>query len=164
MDVNALTLAVISKAGFGKEVDWMSNSEQEKNLPKGHTMSFLKAISDTTRYMVAILVAPGWLLNLTPLKKSHAAYTELDRYLREMIQADDSRIKGNANYESSAARGNLLTAVMRASINEGKSNKTLSKGDRKEAFTEDEVMGNLFIYLLAGNEFDALRRSYDRRN
>ena len=150
MDVNALTLAVISRAGFGKEIDWMSNSEQERDLPKGHKMSFLKAISDTTSYMVAILVIPGWLLNLTPLRKAHAAHKELDKYLRELIREEGTRIKASADHESSAARGNLLTAVMRASFNEAKLNNQFSKMERKEAFTEDEVMGNLFIYLLAG--------------
>ena len=150
MDVNALTLAVISRAGFGKQTDWTRSKEHEENIPAGYKMSFLKAISDTTGYMVTILVFPGWLLSLTPLKKAHTAQKQLEQYLREMIREERQRIEQNADYQCLTARGNLLTAVMRASFNEAKSNAQYSNITRKEAFTEDEVMGNLFIYLLAG--------------
>ena len=152
MDVNALTLAIISKAGFGKDVDWMSNEQQELNLPQGHRMSFLKALSDTTTHMVAILVTPGWLLKLTPKSKAHLAHRELDAYLRELIREENLRIQANKDLESSTARGNLLTSVIQASNSEAKANRDQSSSnvERKDGFTEDEVMGNLFIYLLAG--------------
>ncbi|KAL8898399.1 MAG: hypothetical protein Q9207_006722 [Kuettlingeria erythrocarpa] len=162
MDVNALTLAVISKAGFGKQVDWMSNTQHELSLPQGHRMSFLKAISDTTTHMLAILVAPAWLLRLTPLAKAHFAHRELDTYLRELIREESARIEANKDHQSLTARGNLLTSVMRASHNEAKggTQQNASKGERKDGFTEDEVMGNLFIYLLAGYETTANAIAY----
>lgn len=153
LDVNGLTLAVISLAGFGKPVQWTSNSEdQTKNIPKGYKLSFLKAINDTTAYMIAILLLPGWLMTMTPLAKAALAHSQLDKYMREMIRNEKKNISENKDHESSTARGNLLTSLMRASANEA----TSSKGNgKKVAFTEDEVMGNLFIYLLAGYETTA---------
>ena len=153
LDVNGLTLAVISLAGFGKPVEWTSNSEdQTNNIPPGYKLSFLRSINDTTKYMIAILLLPNWLMSLTPLKNAALAHSQLDKYMREMIRGEKKNISENKDHESSAARGNLLTSLMRASANEASSTKGNGK---KVAFTEDEVMGNLIIYLLAGYETTA---------
>lgn len=145
-DVNLLTLAVISRAGFGKTLDVTAKEGEGQDIIAGHKLSFFKAIHNTTNYIVAILMWPGWLLNLTPMRQAHVAHVELDKYLREMIRSERARIESNEYHESTTARGNLLTAVLRASRLDSKG----SGNARKEAFTEDEVMGNLFIYLLAG--------------
>ncbi|KAL8737129.1 MAG: hypothetical protein Q9181_002000 [Wetmoreana brouardii] len=152
-DVNSVTLAVISLAGFGKRVDW-TNSVDEY-VPPGYKLSFLKAISDTTTYMVAILLFPGWVLNLSPLSKAHTAHVELDKYLREMIRKEQSRMGRDSSYENSEARANLLTSVIRASKTEAQIHSKETGSSRKDMFTENEVMGNLFIYLLAGYETTA---------
>ncbi|KAF4540642.1 Cytochrome P450 oxidoreductase [Lasiodiplodia theobromae] len=160
-DVNRLTLAVISRAGFGKTLDVTAKDGEGQTIPPGHQISFFRAIHNTTNYMVAILLLPGWLLNLTPLRKAHVAHRELDRYLREMIRHERARIEENADHQSATARGNLLTAVLRASWSDSKQNTgaTAEKG-RKKGFTDDEVMGNLFIYLLAGYETTANAIAY----
>lgn len=122
-----------------------------ETIPKGYSMTFLKAISDTTGYMIAILLVPRWLLKLTPLRKAGIAHSQLEKYLRKMIQTEQKRIAKNENDESSIAKGNLLTEVLKASASNNLSDdKSIRPGERKDAFTEDEVMGNLFIYLLAG--------------
>ncbi|KAI9878966.1 MAG: hypothetical protein M1830_010020 [Pleopsidium flavum] len=156
LDVNGLTLAVISLAGFGKRLDWTSNSgDTNKSIPPGYKLSFLKAISDTTGHMIAILLLPNWLLRLTPLRKAALAHTQLDKYMREMIRAEKIKIRENKDHQSASARGNLLTSVMNASASEAAASIKAGGHIRKEAFTEDEVMGNLFIYLLAGYETTA---------
>lgn len=156
LDVNGLTLAVISQAGFGKRLDWTSNStEQAKNIPPGYKRSFLQAINDTTSHMAAILLLPNWLLSLTPLRKAAIAHRQLDKYMREMIGLEKEKIARDKDHQSESARGNLLTSLMRASAHEAAA--TLKAGDtgRKTVFTDDEIMGNLFIYLLAGYETTA---------
>ncbi|KAI5200803.1 hypothetical protein E4T38_06384 [Aureobasidium subglaciale] len=156
-DLNALTLSVISLAGFGKQINWTTSDEEHQDIPEGYIMSFLKAISDTTGFMVAILLFPGWLLRMTPLKKANEAHMELDKYLRQMIRNERGRIAAGATSDTRAVatRGNLLTSLLEASHSESKSSKNSSDGVQKRAFTEDEVMGNLFIYLLAGYETTA---------
>lgn len=154
MDVNSLTLAVISLAGFGKRVDWMSSSD-DQHIPRGYKLSFLKAISDTTAYMVAILLFPGWLLNLSPWRKAHTAHVQLDKYLRQIIREEKSSLEQDSSYQNSKARANLLTSVIRASRTEAQIDSQKTGSSRKDMFTEDEVMGNLFIYLLAGYETTA---------
>ena len=150
MDVNSLTLAVISLAGFGKRVQWTDEKAQEQSVPEGYQISFLKAISDTTANMVPILLFPGWLMSVTPLRSVYQAYCQLDKYMREMVRIEKKRAEEDQDHESLNARGNLLTAVMKVNASEARGVKG-SSTDRKESFTENEVMGNLFIYLLAGN-------------
>ncbi|KAH7034013.1 hypothetical protein B0J12DRAFT_744644 [Macrophomina phaseolina] len=58
-DVNLLTLAIISRAGFGKPWQWTAESGDGRDVPEGHRLSFFKAIHNTTNYMVAILMLPG---------------------------------------------------------------------------------------------------------
>ncbi|MCJ1243901.1 hypothetical protein MMC30_001098 [Trapelia coarctata] len=156
-DINALTLAVISFAGYGKRVDWTSSSTSAETIPSGYTMSFLKAIQETVDHMVAILLLPKWLMRLIHLREAAEAHSQFDRYLREIIRTEKQNFSENKNYESKAARGNLLTSVLRASALEGASGgkATDDEEGKKRAFTEDEVMGNISIFLMAGYETTA---------
>lgn len=157
LDINGLTLAVIAKAGFGQELGWTANSASgEKLLPTGHTMTFLEAMTKTMIYMIPVLLLPRWLMYMSPLRNAAVAHREFEKYVREMIREEKRKISESRRYESVSARGNLLTSVLQASADQAIA---VSKPDdvnaRKQAFTEDEVMGNLFLYLLAGYETTA---------
>jgi cytochrome P450 len=148
-DVNSLTLAVISLAGLGRRINWTSASDEE--IPEGYKMSFFNAMAYTTGNMISILLLPGWLLRLSPLRKAGVAYAQLEKYLREMIRAEKEHITVNKDHQSKTAKGNLLTEVLKASASEGNLDKQVPGSlQRKDAFSEDEIMGNLFVYLLAG--------------
>ncbi|KAH7322519.1 cytochrome P450 [Stachybotrys elegans] len=166
MDVNRLTLAVISHAGFGQTLAPLSvvedesgkaNTEENDPIPDGYSVSFLESLHHTTANMVPLLIFPGWMLSMSSLRRAAQAYTQLGKYLRAMIKSERLRLNGQpesadivtkrrANTRMSA---NLLTAVMRMAISEGKKSPT----DR--GFNDSEVLGNLFIYLLAGYETTA---------
>lgn len=156
-NVNALTLAVISFAGFGKRVEWTSSSTPAGIVPSGYKMSFLKAIHETVDHLVAILLLPKWLMRLTHLREVASAHSQFEKYLREIIRTEKQKISENKNYESKAARGNLLTSVLRASALEGVSGGKVTDDEegKKRAFTEDEVMGNVATFLMAGYETTA---------
>lgn len=141
LDANGLTLAVISRAGFGKKVDWTAQSgDTGHNIPQGYRMSFLRAISDTTHYINAILLLPSWLMSMTPLSQATLAHSQLEKYLREMTRKEKDHISLDKNHESEFARGNLLTSVMRASASEEASSTEKDHTEKKKGFTEDEVM------------------------
>lgn len=160
-DINALTLAVISFAGYGKRLEWTSSAastETSKEIPPGYEMTFLKAIHETINHIVAILLLPKWAMRLTPhLREAAVAHTQFDKYMREIIRSEKQRLTQSENYESKAARGNLLTSVLRASALEGASNGKAADDEegKKRAFTEDEVMGNVSVFLMAGYETTA---------
>lgn len=148
-DVNALTLALISRAGFGKRVEWTSNSDDDKEVPEGYRMSFLRAMDTSTAHIVAILIAPGWLLDLSGKRETHVARDQLEKYLREMIRTERKNVADNQEYQNRGAKGNLLTSVLQASDAEEKG--VQKPGEtKKKGFTEQETLGNLWLYLLAG--------------
>lgn len=157
LDINGLTLAVISKAGFGHELEWTANSGgSEKPIPAGHTISFLDAMTNTTIYMIPVLLLPRWLMYMSPLRKAAIAHREFEKYVREIIREEKRKISESRRYESASARGNLLTSLLQASANHAiAAAKSDDVTTRKQAFTEDEVMGNSFLYLLAGYETTA---------
>jgi cytochrome P450 len=151
-DVNALTLAVISLAGFGIKLE--SGTEQAKDIPTGYKISFLQAISDTTTWMFAILVFPSWMLRISPWAKAQIAHSQLERYLRGMIRREKEVLENELDRNLERERRNLLHMVIRSSYEAGQGEHSIlhAKGKtmKKHAFTENEVMGNLFIYLLGG--------------
>ncbi|USP74921.1 putative cytochrome P450 oxidoreductase [Curvularia clavata] len=162
-NVNALTLAVISLAAFGKKLE--SVTDQERDVPTGYKISFLRAISDTTTFMLAILVFPAWLLKISPYAKAQLAHSQLDKYLRGMIRVEKKRIEGGTGEAVKASRRNLLNMVVGSSYEAGLENQKQhamigKENVKKHAFTDDEVMGNLFIYLLAGYETTANAIAY----
>ena len=157
LDINKLTLGVISLTGFGERLDFAAEtSEPGKTVPPGHKLSLLSALHTVTTYMVKILLFPKWFMKMTPMAGIALAHTELEKYMRAMIQSETANLNKDAEYQSSEAKGNLLTSVLRASEREG----AASGQGRKHAFTEDEVLGNLFLYLLAGFETTANAITY----
>lgn len=68
-----------------------------------------------------------------------------------MIRVEKRSIEDSAGHQNSDTRGNLLTAVMRASYSEEKKDIPTMSGaqNRKQAFTEEAVVGNLFISGMA---------------
>jgi cytochrome P450 len=146
-DINALTLAIISLAGFGKRLE--SVEEQSQDIPAGYKISFLAALRNTTRNILPILLFPLWLLDITPYAEAGLAKRQLDKYLRTLIQRE--RAKEVDDEADLMSRANLLHTVVHAvEGDEGKDQTTEGAKGRKQGFTEDEVMGNLFIYMLAG--------------
>ena len=120
-------------------------------------MSFLKSIQETVDHMVAILLLPKWLMRLCHLREAALAHSQFEKYMREIIREEKQKLSENKNYESKAARCNLLTSVLRASAAEGASHgKAIDDEEgKKRAFTEDEVMGNISLFLMAGYETTA---------
>lgn len=82
------------------------------------------------------------------------AHSQLDKYLRTMIRDEEKNIAASVPQESKSTRGNnLLTSLLRVSASDAAvAEKARANEERKTAMTEDEIMGNLWIYLLAGYE------------
>ncbi|KAK3324444.1 putative cytochrome P450 oxidoreductase [Cercophora scortea] len=153
-DVGAVTLGVISRAGFGKRVE--SVHEQSQDVPDGYEISFLTGLEIIARHILAILVFPNWFLDLTPWSHASSAKRQLEKYLRAMIRRENgSRPLETVEEGELGSQANLLDAIVEAAREDAKRQAKGDAKDRKKGFTEDEVMGNLFIYLLAGYETTA---------
>ena len=152
LDVYSLTLKIISCAGFGLRQDSSDNPMiNHDQVPIGYEMSFLEAITTVVKHIVPILLLPTKAMLYVPfLRKGAKAYIEFERYMRALINGEKDKIEANADYENIETKGNLLTAMLKVSASEAK---TANKGDggiRKTYFTDNEVLGNAFMFFLAG--------------
>ena len=157
LDVNRLTLGVICYTGFGQRLEFPDEASDLKSTPTpGNKTNLLDFFQTVVIHLVKISIIPKWFMQMTPMAGIVHAKMELENYMRALIKSETAKIEKDADYQSSDAKGNLLTSVLRASAKEGAE---LGRS-RKHAFSEDEVLGNLFIYLLAGYETTANAITY----
>lgn len=124
--------------GFGQRISWQGDSE---DVPNGHRMTFKDTIHTISSDIFWKLVFPDSLLFLTTrLRRLRVACEELQVYMREMIAAKRaSKIKS----EQCDLFSNLLEANEEPDWREIKLNDT-------------ELIGNIFVFLVAGHEVGML--------
>ncbi|EKM58126.1 uncharacterized protein PHACADRAFT_252187 [Phanerochaete carnosa HHB-10118-sp] len=130
-----ITLFVISSAGFGQAIAWNGGEER----PEGYKMSFKEVMHHMSTGVFTKIATPQWLLDLGPTEKmrnTNTAFKELGVYMSDMIrQRRESQHKEE--------RYDLFNGLLDASEEE-------EEGELK--LTDEELMGNVFIFLIAGNE------------
>ena len=142
-DIYRLGVNVMACAGFGRRINW---TDDGKAAPDGHQISLLDSIMGIVLYLPYILLLPKWLLKHSPWKVAHTAYTEFEQYIREYIAVEKSRIS-SGEADGSKTKGNLLTTLLITSAEEEKNEK---EGSHRSSFTDDEVLGNIFMFFMAG--------------
>jgi len=133
-----IALHVITAAGYGYPFEWESSTE----IPSGHQMSFRESIHMTLDNLVTHAALPKWLLKL-PIRnfpRIAQAYNEFEKYLRELID-----IGKREQMVKSKSANNILQALIQHS---GETQEDI----KDRVLTEDEIVGNAFIFLLAGHE------------
>ncbi|TFK26968.1 cytochrome P450 [Coprinopsis marcescibilis] len=129
-----IALLVIGTAGFGKRVSW----KEDALAPQGFTHTFKGALHMVSNHTRIKLLVPNWVYRFSKrLDRIRCAFDELELYMKEMIE---ERIKSEK-----VERHDLLSALVDSNISE----------DGGQVMTEDELMGNIFIFLLAGHETTA---------
>ena len=132
-----VALHVISAAGYGYPFDWESSSDPKA----GHQMSFRESILLTLDNLLTLFAVPKVLygLPIKHLQKTNLASIEFGKYLQELVDL------GRNRHEKSAQNDSILNALVAHS--------TEVQGHSKErVLTDDEIVGNAFIFLLAGHE------------
>ncbi|TFY53671.1 hypothetical protein EVJ58_g9325 [Rhodofomes roseus] len=133
-----IALFVIGVAGFGKRMSW----SEDLNVPEGYHFTFKDALHVVSTDLRLKLFVPEWLLKVGPSKRLRdfwQAYVDLENYMRAMID----RRRGSEKKEE---RYDLFSSLLDANEEEGDGTAKLSDG---------ELMGNIFIYLIAGHETTA---------
>lgn len=147
-----LSLHVISRAGFGVSLKW-PHEEDAAPIPKGHTMSYKAAIETLLENILVIMLTPSWMLTRSPLKihkKANEAYREWGQYMREMYHDKREEIRSGESREGLDLMGALIKGA-------GMTAETLNssdpeKGPSKQLLTDEEILGNAFVFILAGHE------------
>jgi len=136
-----LALLVIGSAGFGQRVSWEDNATAK---PGNHQLTFRDALSTAASNLILAFLLPDWVKRFPhpKLAKIRLATTELKDYMREMIREREA-----AEVQD---KHDLFSSLIHA-------NKEEMEGVN---LTEDELMGNIFIFLVAGHETTAHTLSF----
>lgn len=143
----ALALHVLTGAGFGKTYDFDASAVQE--VSPGHSMSYRDALKVVlgNLYGTVITVALGMQLPSFVIPKGirdiQAAVIEFKKYMIEMVEEERTTIKSRAG-----EKDNLMSALLRSSQSEA--------GDKgRNVLSDEEILGNMFIYSFAGHDTTA---------
>ncbi|KAH9057200.1 cytochrome P450 [Lactarius vividus] len=128
-----IALFVVGVAGFGRRVTWAS----DLTVPAGHQMPFKDALHIVSTNLILKMGVPNWAMKLTErTRRVNLAFDELRQYMVEMV---DARISAETKEE----RHDLFSGLLDAAHD---------NPDGSVAITEKELIGNMFIFLLAGHE------------
>lgn len=133
-----IALHVIMAAGYGYRFEWESSA----SIPPGHQLSFRDSIRITLDNLITLVVVPPWLrkLPIKHLRETQLAYMEFGKYLQDLVDLG----KRDQGSKSGIGEDNIINALVRQSIED--------RNLTCRVLTDDEVVGNAFIFLLAGHE------------
>lgn len=149
-DTMTLALHVLTAAGFGKSYSFAGGLTKPA---EGHSMTYKDALKLILKnVMVTIIISsaklPAWMLPRKLLNVSEAI-ANFKSYMIEMVEEErDSIAKGEGE------KDNLMSVLVRAA--------ELPKADEKgrNSSIDEEILGNLFVYNLAGRETTANTLAY----
>ncbi|KAH7338264.1 cytochrome P450 [Rhizoctonia solani] len=132
-----LSLGVIAKAGFGQDISLGADF-----IPIGHQLTFKDALSTVSKTMHLPLMLPNWAWGLRKeWRHARQAHNELRLYLRELIKAR-RELKQQQIEELLDNKYDLFNQLVHAR-------------DANDVLSEEELIGNVFIFMIAGHETTA---------
>ncbi|KAJ3271587.1 hypothetical protein HDV01_006549 [Terramyces sp. JEL0728] len=129
-----IALHVFSGAALGVQLEW----DDGGHVPAGHSFTFKQSLKNMLNNLYKYIAIPKFMyyLPIRSIQNVKRSIDEFSLYMKELVQ-DAKKNKGD---------GNLLNALAQSvETDEG-----VEKG-----FTEQEIYGNLFIFLFAGHETTA---------
>ncbi|KAG1746237.1 cytochrome P450 [Suillus occidentalis] len=138
-----LSLFVIGAASFGRPMSW----KEDAVVPLGHQLTFKDALRTVAQDVILQCLVPRWAMGLTKrLRRARLAFDELHQYLTELIHERQGFQPEEDNHD-------ILSSLLSAN-----DDKTLSNGEVK--LSDSELIGNIFILLVAGHETTAHTLSF----
>ncbi|KAH8662818.1 cytochrome P450 [Tricladium varicosporioides] len=151
-----ITINVLSGAGMGTSVEWNDNAS-EKPSP-GFKMTYIEAVKHVIEGVAGPIILPHWFLSNYPsflpgyqtLKALGYAVVEFPIHTRNLLDQERQRTIA-AHGET---RSNIMSQLLHAS----------EQGDGElkgiKALSEEEMLGNLFIFTAAGFDTTANTLAY----
>lgn len=140
-DLRRLALHVLMGVGFGVE----AKTDSKEEIEPGYVMSFPEALRTVLAHIVYAFAASPKVLTakIMPktLRKLGYALEDFVKYNHTMLEDETRRVESDE-----AQRNNLLSVMLRASKQEA------STAGRKSYLSDEEVIGNMFIFNLAGHD------------
>jgi cytochrome P450 len=109
--------------------------------------------------IIVVMLTPKWILRNSPFKlhrDANESYIEWGKYMREMYDNKRSDVKKGETQEGMDLMGALVkgAGITADSLNEqgnGDPEKAAASLN-KQLLTDDEILGNAFVFILAGHE------------
>lgn len=146
-----LSLHVIARAGFGVHLLWpheeLASTGHLSVPPPGHALTYKDALSTLLEHIIQAFLLPQWFLARSPLRTNKVAYQALCEwrlYMQEMYASKRAEVADGA---SSASGMDLLGALVRGA--------GVTPDSKAQLLTDDEILGNAFVFILAGHETTA---------
>ncbi|KAL4940224.1 hypothetical protein BDV06DRAFT_224278 [Aspergillus oleicola] len=157
-DILKFSLNVICSAGFGVKLPFKSASEgrsddaedlfRDAGIPaRGYRFTFRGVMEYMNRSMISVFVANGVLPKWIPhsllpfFKKDFDAHGDLGNYLHALVRDAEA---------SQSETHNLLERVVRSRREEQN-----ASDKRNPGLTDAEILGNVYIFSIAGHETTA---------
>ncbi|KAH8805295.1 cytochrome P450, family 5, subfamily A [Xylogone sp. PMI_703] len=146
-DIMTLALHVLTAAGFGKTYEFTSGVQ---GVTEGYSMSYRDALKIVLAHLKAVIITNALPPFLIPraYQGVRTAATEFKKHMVEMVEDERRRIK-----DDDGSRDNLMSVLLRSAQSE-------TEGKARSALSNDEILGNLFIYNLAGHDTTANTLAY----
>ncbi|KAK3710934.1 hypothetical protein LTR37_009955 [Vermiconidia calcicola] len=153
-----LSLHVISRAGFGVRLEW-PHEEVDRLIPEGHTLSYKTALERLLENLIVVMLTPRWILKYSPFKLhrvANEAFVEWGKYMGEMYRDKRNEVKSGESREGMDLMGALVkgAGITTESLN-AESNTDPGKAgaaSSKQLLSDEEILGNAFVFILAGHE------------
>lgn len=153
-DTTRVAFNVLSATGFGMQCDFDGESYGEGEMKKlGHRLSYKDALGHMLNNVVVMIVyvllrkmgLPSWAM-FGSLGDMSVAKEEFGQYMKEMLRKEREGIR-----DGSVTKESLMSVLVRSS-DEGAAEASATAGP---VLTDDEIMGNLFVYNIAGHDTTA---------
>ena len=151
-----ITINVLSGAGMGASVQW-KDSANHKPKP-GFKTTYIEAVKHVINNVAGPIILPQWLLSNYPsflpgykmLSSLSYAIEEFPTHTRDMLNQERQR----AISMHGETRSNIMSQLLQAS------EKVDAEKKGVKALSEEEMMGNLFVFTAAGFDTTANTLAY----
>ncbi|RPA82090.1 cytochrome P450 [Ascobolus immersus RN42] len=159
-DFMRISLQVIAKAGFSKSLQWPSADGSIKGeVAEGsHMMTFQGSLGMVLHKIIWYIATPKWLLRNSPFKFQQDVYTAVNEWREYMLEIYREK-KQRLDKEGPDALlhgGDLMDSLVPREVPEG----TPFADGKKDGLTLPEILGNTYVFMLAGHETTAHTMHY----
>ena len=165
-DAMRLSLHVITRAGFDVRCLWpdiehsaeaSEGAVKSSEVPQGHQMSFADSIKTLLHRVIFLILFPDWFLRLLPLealREARTAYQEWGLYMQNLYDKNVRLITSNVAEKRTNKDGEVEGLDLMGSMIEqsGLIKGTPNYGSANAGMSQSEIIGNSFVFFLAGHE------------
>ncbi|KAJ5709630.1 hypothetical protein N7493_009921 [Penicillium malachiteum] len=146
-----LSLHILSRFCYNteSEQDLVLTLSAEDQPASSHCMTYSQAVLAVLENYMTIFLVPSALLRSSPYHKHRqaaTAYAELGQYLQEMKATKEAEVKQNPDMASRKTKS-ILDLLVQAGMP--------AKDGTPVMLRPDQVLGNLWVFVLAGHETNA---------